>query len=143
MAKIELNNTQLRTIQSALDMYLRIGIGQFTVIKDHPTFQKHLSNLFQDKNGKTDYNVYHKFRDMADNTLTEGRNILIRELNKGTNASWGINHQSVDESCREAHDIIQVIRHEFWKQNENRSNITVDSSVHLISAGTENIKVEL
>ena len=143
MATITLNNNQLRTIQTALDFYSRVGIGQFTVIKDHPTFQKHLSNILQDENGKTDYNVYHKFRRMADDTLIEGRNILISEFDKGTNASWGIHHQSVDETCREAYDIIQVIRHEFWKQDENRSNITVDSSVHLTSVGTENIKVKL
>ena len=143
MATITLNNDQLRTIQRALDFYSRVGIGQFTVIKEHPTFEKHLSNILQDENGKTDYNVYHKFRDMADDTLTEGRNILISEFDKGTNASWGIHNPNVDESCREAYDIIQVIRHEFWKQNENRSNITVDSSIHLTSPGTENVKVKL
>ena len=143
MATVTLNNAQLRTIQAALDMYSRIGIGQFTVIKDHPTFEKHLHKELVDEDGKTDYSMFHKFREIADEALIEARNLLINELDKGTNANWGIHHQSVDETCREAYDIIQVIRHEFWKQNENRSNITVDSSVHLISVGTENIKVEL
>jgi hypothetical protein len=39
-------------------------------------------------------------------------------------------------------DILQYIRHEFWKENPNRSNMTVDSSLSLTSE-TPHIKVEL
>ena len=46
------------------------------------------------------------------------------------NGSWGIYHPSVDDSCRQAFDIVQVIRHERWKRNPNRSQATVDSSIH-------------
>ena len=35
----------------------------------------------------------------------------------------------ISNLLREAYDMIQVIRHEFWKANPNRSNITVDSDV--------------
>ena len=38
--------------------------------------------------------------------------------------------------------MIQIIRHEFWKENPNRSNITVDSSTHL-SHPDDAVKVEL
>ncbi len=44
MATLEVNNKQLRLIQKALDLYSRVGAGQFGVIKDHPTFQMHLYN---------------------------------------------------------------------------------------------------
>lgn len=40
MASIQLNNDQLRLIQTALDLYARIGIGQFTEIKNHPTYEQ-------------------------------------------------------------------------------------------------------
>lgn len=45
MATIKCNNAQLRLIQTALDFYARIGIGQFGVIKDHITFQRHLEEV--------------------------------------------------------------------------------------------------
>ena len=39
---IECNEKQLQLIQRALDFYSRVGIGQFTEIKNHPTFENHL-----------------------------------------------------------------------------------------------------
>jgi len=189
MATIELNNEQLRLIQRALDFYSRVGIGQFNVIKEHPTFEKHLHKEFALGSGPfkvgdrtmrgevvevgpkykwiktkgswgngeevkkwtdidkieytTDYERYHAVRDSVDNVLVQPRNMLYNDTEIGRNGSWGIHNPNVDESCREAYDIIQVIRHEFWEQDENRSNITVDSSIHLTSPGTENIKVKL
>lgn len=41
---IECSEEQLRLIQKALDFYSRVGIGQFTEIKNHPTFEEHLYN---------------------------------------------------------------------------------------------------
>ena len=62
----------------------------------------------------------------------------------GGNASQGIHHPKVDNSCREAFDIIQIIRHEFWKADPTRSSMTVDSSIHLTSSkNTRNIKVQI
>lgn len=40
MATITCTNKQLLLIQTALDFYSRVGIGQFDVIKDHPTFER-------------------------------------------------------------------------------------------------------
>jgi hypothetical protein len=42
MNKLELTDEQLRVVQEALDFYSRVGIGQFNVIKEHPTFEEHL-----------------------------------------------------------------------------------------------------
>ena len=39
---IECNEDQLVLIQQALDFYSRVGIGQFNVIKEHPTFENRL-----------------------------------------------------------------------------------------------------
>jgi len=189
MATIELNNDQLRLIQQALDLYSRVGIGQFSVIKDHPTFQKHLYNecipnkkpevgdrtsqgeileikgnkalieVIYVKNGQwnkkqewkklkdvklsTDYSRFHLVQDEVDNILTKARNTLIQDYSVGRNGGWGIHNPNVDNSCREAYDLIQIIRHEFWKANPNRSDITVDSSVHLVTDETKTIKVTL
>jgi hypothetical protein len=143
MATLEVNNKQLRLIQSALDLYSRIGIGQFGMIKDHPTFERHLANQLVDKDGKTDYGQYHTVRDAVDSMLVQPRNMLIQEPNHPQNWSWGIHNKDVDESCREAYDLIQVIRHEFWKAEDEPTRYTVDSSVHLTTKDSDNIKVTL
>jgi len=143
MATLEVNNKQLRLIQSALDLYSRIGIGQFEVIKEHPTFERHLANQLIDKDGKTDYGQYHTVRDSVDLMLVQPRNMLIQEPNHPQNGSWGIHNPKVDETCRDAYDLIQVIRHEFWKAQSEPTNHTVDSSVHLTNEDSNNIKVTL
>lgn len=90
-----------------------------------------------------DYNLYHQIRDEADKILTEGRNKLLQE-DMHKHASYSIyNPNEVDESCRVAFDLIQVIRHEFWKNNPNRSSITVDSSVHLNTKDSNKIKCKI
>jgi hypothetical protein len=78
----------------------------------------------------TDYTRYHEVRDQVDLMLTQPRNMLIRDPQMTMNGSWGIYNNNVDDSCRMAFDIVQVIRHERWKKNENRSTITVDSHIH-------------
>lgn len=142
MATLTVTEKQLQLIQKSLDFYSRAGIGQFDAIKDHPTFEKHLHKEFE-IDGKTDYSRYHAIRDSADNVIFQARNILYNDNSLGKNGSWGIYNKKVDESCIEAFDLIQVIRHEFWKKNPKRSRITVDSSVHLHCKDSDKIKVEL
>ena len=183
MAKLELNNDQLRLIQKALDFYSKVGIGQFNEIIEHPTFEKSLCSQFSpnksfevgDKtmrgeitkitknaiwtkgswgNGEEikkwtdlenvmyspDWSALHAMEDTIKQQLNVARNLLYGE-DMGRNGSWGIYNEKVDESCREAFSIIQVIRHEFWKESPNRSNVTVDSSVD--SRIKNKVKVEL
>jgi len=45
MAIIKCTNEHLRLIQRALDFYSRVGSAQFSVIKDHPTFERHLEEV--------------------------------------------------------------------------------------------------
>ena len=142
MATITLEREHLYLIQRALDFYSRVGIGQFNAIKNHPTFERHLHKEFE-VDGKTDYGRYHAVRDAVDSILVQPRNMLYNDDSIGKNGSWGIHNDKVDESCREAFDLVQIIRHEFWKEKPNRRNITVDSSIHLTSKGTDKIKVKL
>jgi hypothetical protein len=89
-----------------------------------------------------DYSQFHDIRDKAERILNQGRNMLLQD-NLHDNASYGIYNPDVDESCRVAFDIIQVIRHEFWKADPDRSDITVDSSLHLRTKDSDKIKVKL
>jgi len=142
MTTLHLTEDQLRLVQQALDLYSRVGIGQFDHIKYHPTFVQHLSNKLTDKNGRIDFIRYHEIGDEADEKLMEARNILIQE-DLHPNTSWGIFNEKGDESCRVAYDIIQVIRHEFWKANPNRSELTVDAGVNVRTEDGYKIKCEL
>lgn len=177
MNKLELTDEQLWLVQEALDFYSRVGIGQFNVIKEHPTFERHLEEecrpkkdpevgdrtpqgeILDIKDGKalingsvsketghwceekewkpikdvklsTDYSKYHRIRDNVDLVLVQPRNMLINDPQMSQHGSWGIHHPSVDDSCRMAFDIVQVIRHERWKKNPNRNTMTVDSHTH-------------
>ena len=62
--------------------------------------------------------------------LTQPRHMLITDPLMPEHGSWGIYNSEVDDSCRIAFDIIQVIRHEKWKMSPNRSSVTVDSHIH-------------
>lgn len=192
MNTLHLTDKQLSLIQTALDFYSRVGIGQFNVIKDHPTFEEHLHKEFAikqgpleigdktvrgevieiDKKGKwvktkgswgngeeikkwtdienvhhsTDYSKYHDVRDIVDVALIYPRNRLINDMDMPQHGSWGIHHPAVHDTCRMAFDIVQVIRHEFWKQNPNRSDMTVDSHIHFTHRkdnSSDQIKCEL
>jgi hypothetical protein len=90
----------------------------------------------------TDYVKYHHIRSMTESLLTEARNFLTQDNSIGKNGSWGIHNDKVDESCREAFNMIQVIRHEFWKLNDKRSSATVDSSIDERIKDKISIKIE-
>jgi hypothetical protein len=175
MNTLQLTDKQLNLIQQALDFYIRVGIGQFKAIKDHPTFEKFLysvctpnkeievgdrtpqGEVLEIKDGKalisgsikdnrwseehewkdlkdvklsTDYSKYHQLRSDIDKALLIPRNMLINDNSMSINGSWGIYNKNVSDDCRIAFDIFQVIRYEKWKNDEDRSFMTVDSSIH-------------
>lgn len=90
----------------------------------------------------TDYSRYHSVRDAVDMALVHPRNMLYNRFDLGINGSWGIHNPNVDDSCRQAFDLVQVIRHEFWKRNPNRSGVTVDSHIHFTSTKGESNKIK-
>ena len=90
----------------------------------------------------TDYARYHSVRYAVDMALVHPRNMLYNRFDLGKNSSWGIHNPNVDNSCREAFDIIQVIRHEFWKRDPERSDMTVNASIHFTSDSVESNKIK-
>lgn len=75
-----------------------------------------------------DWTKYHSIQANGLKILNEGRNELLQETLSNT-GSYGINNPSVDESCRVAYDIFQVIRHEFWKKEDEKDLFVRASSV--------------
>lgn len=89
-----------------------------------------------------DWDKIHDTRDKIKNYLNT-ISCLISGENHSQGVSYGIHSKEVDESCREAFDIIQIIRHEFWKKDPTKSMITVDSNVNLTSLKPNIVSVEL
>ena len=90
-----------------------------------------------------DYEAYHRIRDRADMVFAQGRDFLIQDSTLSNHGSYGIYNEDVDESSRVAYDIVQVIRHEVWKNDPTRSEHVVMSSKHLSTKDSDKIKVEL
>lgn len=76
-----------------------------------------------------DYSKIHQTENLIRQKLSEIK-VLITEDPVYYSAYLGIYNLNVDETCREAYDMIQYIRHEFWKNNLTHSNATVDSSIY-------------
>ena len=103
---------------------------------------KHEWKLLDEVKLSTDYKKYHDIRGKALKYLTNARNLLL-DIDISEHGGYGIFNEQVDDSCRVAYDIIQVLRHEFWKENPKRSSITVDSSVLLRTKDSDKIKVKI
>lgn len=89
-----------------------------------------------------DYSELHFFESEINKKLSSIRDELCNE-NLGVNGNWGIHNRQVDDSCRQAYDIHQDIRHFFWKQDEDRPQHVVSSSVHYTSTkGAYPLKIE-
>ena len=77
-----------------------------------------------------DYSKYHEHVDKIKDICSELKNLITGDpYIQSKNASYGIGRSKEGQYNIDAYDMIQVIRHEFWKQNPNRSTMTVDSSI--------------
>lgn len=81
----------------------------------------------------TDWSEVHRVKDEIRIQLSEIQYLVSGER-FGTGGSYGIYNSNVDDSCREAFDIVQAIRHEFWKVDPKSTSMTVDSHIHQSSS---------
>jgi len=81
----------------------------------------------------TDWSEVHRVKDEIRIQLSEIQYLVSGER-FGTGGSYGIYNSNVDETCREAFDIVQAIRHEFWKVDPKSTSMTVDSHIHQSSS---------
>lgn len=129
MIQITVTEKQAALINHCLELYSRLGLGQFDFLKEHRGLQQKI----WDK--KLDYYFGEK-------ELLYLRNTIF-DLDYGLNGSHGIGSSKVDEDSRIAFDIQQVIRHELWKQNPKRLSGTIDSSVHFFSNDKDVLKIKV
>ena len=75
----------------------------------------------------TNYENYHKIKELAERYLGIARNILYMDSQMSPYGSWGLYNKKVDDSCRIAFHLHQVIRHELWKDRGSNKNYCVDN----------------
>lgn len=170
MATITLSNKHLHLIQSALDLYNRIGILQLDEITYHENIDQMLMDQFSphtdlvvgDSTGRgeiveigkgfiktkgtwangeeirkwtdienvhhsVDYEKYHAAKDEISKLNAQIKELISGDkLMRTIGTSYGLGKGEKDYII---YDMIQAIRHEFWKANPDRSSMTVDSSV--------------
>jgi hypothetical protein len=108
MAKynLTLNDHQAQVLIQALDLFSRIGIGQFEEVLQ-----------VYDPNAKLALKERERIR--------AGLNIAKTEAGHPSNGSYGIHHPKVDDDFRVAYDLQQVIRHRLAWDRKPEGDITV------------------
>jgi len=89
---LTLNEEQARILIRALDLYSRIGIGQFEEVAQ-----------VYDRGLKLDLTTRDRIR--------AGLNIAKVEAGHPVNGSYGIHNEKVDDEFRVAYDLQKVVRH--------------------------------
>lgn len=97
--RLTLSEDQLRIVREALDLYVRIGLGQF----------KEVAYVYD----------YGCARDVADmDKLREALEGASRTQGFGAGGSYGIHSQHIHDVFRQAYDIKQVVRNRMaWERS--------------------------
>lgn len=85
-----------------------------------------------------DWHKYHSMVEDFNNSLEPARCLLYKF--NGVNHSLGIYSKYVDDSCRDAYDMLQIIRNELYKDTDNFSNSLASTVV--LSGKKGDIKIK-
>lgn len=87
------------------------------------------------------WNKLHNAKNKIEELFGEVNRIILQDPTFPDGASPGIHNAKSRESL-EAFDIIQVIRHEFWKADTDRTSATVDSSININIGPVVNVELD-
>lgn len=114
--QITATQSQLELIQKALDMYSRIGMGQVgTAVTDHPDVIKRILNR--------PYPNHVNLFDVSSVVDATMKRWVFEELSQ--NGYLGIHSYKIDNSNRDAYDMIQVIRGKIAWNNHKEGDSTI------------------
>lgn len=112
MVEIKCSDDVAQLISRALDIYTRLGLGQFWYITDCYSVKKRLWNQTPEINEE-----FRKQSEKLSNVFT----------GYTSNASFGIFHSEVGDDCKSTAHINQQIRHEFFLQKNTNDKMSVDA----------------
>ena len=101
---IECDEKEARLISLALDLYTRVGLGQFWYLSDCATVRK---NLWADETNQ--------LQDNFDKAALKLAETYTGHPGRG---GYGIFHAKIGDDCKIAAHIHQQIRHEFFLQQK-------------------------
>ena len=115
--EIEVSQKDAYILIDALDIYMRLRIGQWGMVLDHAPDMEAVTH--EDKSVTfqkvQDYTKFHCYRDIMNRWGAE-------YINYVPNGSFGIHSDAVEDVARVAYDMKQVIRHRIaWDQNPEGS----------------------
>lgn len=135
--KIELNEKQLRALSMVCDRYSRLICGQLDLsVREccEEAWERH------NKTPEHPYGIgskdWYGMREEVERHLDE---LKLLCWDCGRNTDYGVGY---DEYADMLYDMHQVIRHQLWLDNPDRSGITVDASSAMAFGEEELIKVE-
>ena len=134
--KFTLSQNQARVIMIALESYFRTRMGQFFDLADDIAFNGFEPEGKDKQETDNDFNHRINYRNDAEELFNQAF-----ELAKPKYRSADEYYQKTPD-MRNAIDIWHVIRHQFWKENPNRSNSTTDSYPPFPTCNEELIKIE-
>ena len=138
---VEIGKKSIKTKGYWSDRKERLGLPD----SDTSNMVEEVREWFDVENVKLscDYGLYHATCDTIKNYCSTIKNLITGDPQIASpNASYGIGRTKEGQQNIDAYDMIQTIRHVFWKANPKRSNMTVDSSVCKFG-NKDLIKVEL
>lgn len=111
-AIIQLSENELHLIKNALDIYCRMGLGQFWYLTDVHTVRENVWAMTDDKREEFEF-----IAKKLSNIYT----------GHSGNVSYGITSQKVGADCKVACHINHAIRHELYKHRGDKNKSTVDA----------------
>ena len=128
-----MNERQARLLSWVCDTFPRMIEGQSHAYQD--LFESAWEKRCKKATGKMmDDEFEGGWQKMRDDTETFCKEIKRRFWDLAPNANYGIHYDDAADIIWDCH---RVIRHELWKNNPNRSNMTVDSENPSSPIGSE------
>jgi len=130
---LEMNERQARLLSLVCDTFPRLIEGQDHAFQD--LFESAWEKRCKEATGKMmDDEFEGGWQKMREDAETFCKEIKRRFWDLAPNANYGIHY---DDNADIIWDVYRCLRHELWKNNPNRSNITVDSENPSFSIGSE------
>lgn len=108
MVKLNLTEKEAELVKSALDLYMRIGIGQFEYLFGHPQIKAFLDTNIE--TGETNYHSAQKKQEI-ESFLLQARNKLFN-LTGNFESSYALGHPSIVDEIKESHELGKKIHNQ-------------------------------
>ena len=130
------SKNQAMIIMVSLEEYFRTRLGQFSTLSDDIAFNGYDPDNRDKEGADNDFQHRINYRNDAEEMFNYAYEMAKPKY------KCADDYYSKTPDMRNAIDMWHVIRHQFWKENPNRSNSTTDSYPPFPTCNEELIKIE-